>query len=107
MYMYVYVQLCNLMVIFCNSYATTAPSCPMVFVLSLWPVSQLLAGQLLLNFKEVHPTAVKIFTVFLGSEVMTVQAALSCPSKSSSEAACHEEREHNIMHGLMYGGLSV
>ena len=31
---------------------------------------------------------------------MTGQAALSCPSKSSSEAACHEG-EHNIMHGLV------
>ena len=63
------------------------------------------AGMPILDFKEVHPTAVKIFTVFLGSEVMTAQAA--CLSKSSSEAACHEEREHNIMHSHMYGGLSV
>ena len=58
--------------------------------------------------KKFHPAAVKIFTVFWGSEVMAGQAALSCPLKLSSEAACHEEREHNnIMHNYMYGGLSV
>ena len=37
--------------------------------------------------RKVHPAAVRIFTAFRGSAVMTGQAALSCPLKSSSEAA--------------------